>query len=223
MPSPWHSARVTLPPPLATIASLNASLTLAIFDAQSATDWVPTKPAATKAQFTGHPAEIMRGLAKGEELTAVDVGASGGVAFELEGKSGKLDVHRLDDGTLVLVAPSHAWWIDPAHHGAHATEVDALFAEVLDGVSDATEVGELELTSGKLAAVYLWLKKVGAARDLAATVPSGGALSFGDGYGENHGGLVVDLGPGRYQLSRHEIAAPWDADQSLVAMYLVRA
>lgn len=214
---------MTLQPPIGTIASLNASLTLAIFDAQSATDWVPTKPAATKAQFTGHPAEIMRGLAKGEELTAIDVGSSSGVAFELEGKSGKLDAYRLDDGTLALVAPSHAWWIDPAHHGAHAAEVDALFAEVLSGVSDATEVGELELTSGKLAAVYLWLKKVGAARDLAATVPSGGALSFGDGYGENHGGLVVDLGPGRYQLLRHEIAAPWDADQSLVAMYLVRA
>jgi len=215
---------MTLPPPIGTIASLNASLTIAVFDAQSANDWIPTKPAATKAQFSGHPAEIMRGLSKGEEIVAIDVGASSGYAFELEGKSGRLDVYRLDVGTLALVAPPRAWWIDPAHHGDHAEEVDALFVDVIGaaGVSEATEVGELELASGKLAAVYMWLKKVGAARDLAATVSSGGALAFGDGYGDGDGGLIVDLGPGRYQLLRHEVAAPWDADQSLVAMYLVR-
>ena len=66
-------------------ASLNASHTIAVFDAQAATDWIPTKPAATKAQISGHPAEIMRGLSKGEEITAIDVGASSGYAFELEG------------------------------------------------------------------------------------------------------------------------------------------
>ncbi len=203
--------------PIGSIASLNASLTVAIFDARSATDWVPTKPAATKAQFTGTPAEIMRGLAKGEEMTAVDVGASSGFAFELEGKSGKIDAHRLADGTLALVAPPRAWWQD--------AQADALFAEILggSGVEEATEVGELELPSGKLAVVYLWLKKVGSARDLAVTVPSGGALEFGDGYGEGSGGLIVDLPPGRYRLLRHEVTAPWDADQALVAMYLAPA
>lgn len=202
---------------IGSIASLNASLTVAMFDARSATDWVPTKPAATKAQFTGTPAEIMRGLAKGEEMTAVDVGASSGFAFELEGKSGKIDAHRLADGTLALVAPPRAWW--------PTADADALFDEVLGagGVEEANEVGELELSSGKLAIVYLWLKKVGAARDLAATVPSGGALEFGDGYGEGNGGLIVDLPPGRYRLLRHEVAAPWDADQALVAMYLAPA
>lgn len=177
--------------PIGTIASLNASLTISIFDARSAADWVPTKPAATKAQFTGTPAEIMRGLAKGEELTAVDVGASGGFAFELEGKSGKLDAYRISADTLALVGPARTWWEAPG--------ADALFAEILDpkALDAATEVGELELTSGKLAVVYLWLKKVGAARDLAATVPSGGALAFGDGYGEGNGGLIVDLRPAR--------------------------
>jgi hypothetical protein len=204
-------------PPIGSIASLNASLIVAIFDARSATDWVPTKPAATKAQFTGHPAEIMRGLAQGPELTAVDVGASSGFAFELEGKSGKLEAYRLADGTLALVAPPRAWW--------QAAEADTLFAELLGpgGVDEATEVGELELASGKLAVVYLWLKKVGAARELAATVPSGGALAFGDGYGDGNGGLIVDLPPGRYRLLRHEIEAPWDATQALVAMYLAGA
>ncbi len=203
--------------PIGTIASLNASLTVAIFDARSATDWVPTKPAATKAQFTGTPAEIMRGLAKGEEMTAVDVGASSGFAFELEGKSGKIDAYRLADGTIALVAPPRAWW--------EASEADGLFDDVLGpgGVDEATEVGELELPSGKLAIVYLWLKKVGAARDLAATVPSGGALAFGDGYGDGNGGLIIDLAAGRYRLLRHEVAAPWDEDQALVAMYLVSA
>jgi hypothetical protein len=109
----------------------------------------------------------MRGLSKGEEVTAVDVGASSGYAFEREGTSGRLEAYRLADGTLALVAPPHAWWIDPEHHGGHAGEVDALFAEVIGagGVAEATEVGELDLTSGKLAVVYLWLKKVGAARD----------------------------------------------------------
>ena len=34
------------PQPIGTIASLNASLTM--FDAANATDWVPTKPAATR-------------------------------------------------------------------------------------------------------------------------------------------------------------------------------
>lgn len=200
--------------PIGSIASLNASLTVAVFDARSATDWVPTKPAATKAQFTGTPAEIMRGLAKGEEMTAVDVGASSGFAFELEGKSGKLDAYRLGDGSLALVAPARSWW--------QAPEADALFDEVPAGVDEATEVGELELVSGKLAVVYLWLKNVGAARDLAATVPSGGALELGDGYGDANGGLIVDLPPGRYRLLRHEIAAPWDADLALVVMYLAR-
>jgi len=219
-PADATNALVTLPDqPIGSIASVNASLTIAVFDARSATDWVPTKPAATKAQFTGTPAEIMRGLSKGEELTAIDVGASSGFAFELEGTSGRIDAYRVDDTTLVLVAPPRAWWLE--HHADHAADMDALFTEVLGGVGDATEAGQLELASGKLLAVYMWLKKVGAARDLAATVPAGGALSFGDGYGEN-GGLIVDLGPGSYTMSRGEIAAPWDADQSLVAMYLVR-
>jgi hypothetical protein len=215
---------MTSRPPIGSIASQNASLTIALFDALTATEWVPTKPAATKAQFTGHPAEIMRGLSKGEEFTAIDVGASSGYAFELEGKSGRLDAYRLDDGTLVLVAPPRAWWIDPANHGDHAEDVDALFAEVISvgAVDEATEVGRLELPSGKLAAVYIWLKRVGVARDLAATVPSGAAVAFGDGYDEGNGGLIVDVPPGRYRLLHGNVAARWDEDQSLVAVYLVR-
>ncbi len=210
--------------PIGSLASLNASLTIAVFDAQTATEWVPTKPAATKAQFTGHPAEIMRGLSKGEEVTAIDVGASSGFAFELEGKSGQLEAYRLADGTLALVAPPRSWWSDPAHHGDHADDVGALFAEVLGAaaIAEATELGQLEVRSGKLAAVYLWMKQVGAARELAARVPSGGALAFGDGYGEGNSGLIVDIGAGRYRMLRGELAAPWDGDQSLVAMYLVR-
>lgn len=210
--------------PIGSLASLNASLIIAVFDAQTATEWVPTKPAATKAQFTGHPAEIMRGLSKGEEVAAIDVGASSGFAFELEGKSGQLEAYRLANGTIALVAPPRSWWNDPAHHGDHADDVGALFAEVLgaSAIDEAIEVGQLEVRSGKLAAVYVWMKKVGAARDLAATVPSGGALAFGDGYGEGNSGLIVDIGAGRYLLMRHEVAAPWDGDQPLVAMYLVR-
>jgi len=208
-----------MPTPIGSIASQTASLTIAVFDASAAAEWVATKPAATKAQFTGHPAEVMRGLAKGEEVAAVDVGASSGFAFELEGKSGKIDAYRTD-AALVLVAPPRAWWIE--HHADHAEAIDALFDKLLGAVADANEVGELELTSGKLVAVYMWLKKVGAARELATTVPSGGAIEFGDGYGEGNGGLIVDLGRGRYRLARHEIAAPWDEAQLLVAMYVVR-
>ncbi|HEX7704232.1 MAG TPA: hypothetical protein VF403_25995 [Kofleriaceae bacterium] len=208
-----------MPTPIGSIASQTASLTIAVFDAAAAAEWVPTKPAATKAQFTGHPAEVMRGLAKGEEVAAVDVGASSGFAFELEGKSGRIDAYRTD-AALVLVAPPRAWWIE--HHADHAEAIDTLFDKLLGDVDDANEVGELELTSGKLVAVYMWLKKVGAARELATTVPSGGAIEFGDGYGEGNGGLIVDLGPGRYRLARHEIAAPWDEAQLLVAMYVVR-
>ena len=211
--------------PFASIASVNASLTIVVFDAQSATEWIPTKPAATKAQFTGHPAEIMRGLSKGEDHAAIDIGTSSGYAFELEGKSGRIDAYRLDDGTLALVAPPRAWWIDASHNADRIAAVDALFAGALgvDAVNDASEVGELELTSGKLAAVYLWHKKVGAARELATTVPAGGAMSFGDGYGDGNGGLVVDLGAGRHRLLRGEVAAPWDATRSLIAMYIVPA
>ncbi|MCE9571782.1 MAG: hypothetical protein K8W52_01365 [Deltaproteobacteria bacterium] len=205
--------------PIGTIASLNTALTLVVFDARSATDWIPTRPAATKAQFTGHPAEVMRGLAKGDDATAIDVGTSGGFAFELEGKSGRIEAYRLDDGGVALIAPPRAWWKD-----AEPAAVDALFAQLLgaDGVEEATELGELELASGKLALVYLWFKKIGAARDLALTVPAGGALGFGDGYGEGQG-LIVDLPPGTYRLSRHEELAPWDATLALVAMYLVPA
>ncbi len=210
-------------PPIGTIVSVNASLTIVVFDAASAADWIPTKPAATKAQFTGHPAEIMRGLGKGEEFATVDVGVSSGYAFELEGKSGQIEVYRLDDGVLALIAPPRVWWLDPARHGEHAAEVDALFAAITGAVEDATEIGPLELRSGKLAAVYLWHKKVGSARDLATTVPAGGALAFGDGYGDGNNGLIVDVGAGAYVLSRQEMAAPWDADQLLVAMFLVPA
>lgn len=192
---------------IGSISSLNASLVVAVFDARSATDWVPTKPAATKAQFTGHPAEVMRGLAKGEEATPIDVGGSSGFAFELEGKSGKLEAYRLDDGTLALIAPPRA------------SRQDAeLFDEMLASTGDATEIGELELTSGKLAIVYLWHKRVGAAGDLA--VPAGGAVELADGYGEGNGGLVVDLGAGTYRLLRRELSS--SDDGMLVAMYFSR-
>jgi len=202
------------------MASQTASLTIVVFDASAATEWVPTRPAATKAQFTGTPAEVMRGLAKGEDFTAVDVGRSSGFAFELEGKSGRLEAYRLADGTLALVAPPRDWWLEAAHPAA---AVDQLFDDVLGAaaIEDATEIGELELTSGKLAAVYVWHKKVGAARELATTVPAGGALAFGDGYGGAMGGLIVDLSAGRYALTRRELAAPWAPDQALVAVYLV--
>ncbi|MEO8844279.1 MAG: hypothetical protein ABI591_10005 [Kofleriaceae bacterium] len=208
-----------MPTPIGSIASQTASLTIAVFDASAAAEWVPTKPAATKAQFTGHPAEVMRGLAKGEEVAAVDVGASSGFAFELEGRSGRIDAYRAGTG-LVLVAPPRAWWLE--HHAEHAGALDAWFDELLAAVDDANEVGELELTSGKLLAVYMWLKKVGAARELATALPAGGAVELGDGYGDGNGGLIVDLGPGRYRLARHELAAPWANDQSVVAMYIVR-
>ncbi len=211
---------MTSPQPIGTIVSLNASLTVAVFDASTATEWVPTKPAATKAQFTGHPAEIMRGLSKGEDFTSVDVGASSGYAFELEGKSGRIDAYRMANG-LALVAPPRAWWLE--QHPDHADAIDALFTQVIAAAAaDAADVGELELPSGKLAAVYLWLKKVGAARELAATMPGGGAVAFGDGYGEGNGGLIVDVGAGTYLVSRHEVAAPWDDGQALIAMYIVR-
>ncbi len=202
--------------PIGTLVSSTASLTLVVFDAAAATDWIPTKPAATKAQFTGHPAEVMRGLGKGEEVAAVDVGASSGFAFELEGKSGQVEVYRIAGG-LALVAPPRAWW--EAHHPG---DLDALFGELLDASDDASELGELELGSGKLAAVYLWHKKVGAAQALAAALAPDAAQTFGDGYSEGDGGLVVDVGPGAYRLARHELAAPWADDQVVVAMYLTR-
>jgi hypothetical protein len=200
--------------PIGTLVSTTASLTLVVFDAASAADWVPTKAAATKAQFTGHPAEIMRGLAKGEEVAAVDVGASGGFAFELEGKSGRIEVYRVAGG-LALVAPPRAW----LRERTPGADVDALFAEALGAADEATELGELELTSGKLAAVYLWHKKVGAAQGLAAALAPGTAQAFGDGYGDGDGGLVIDVGPGTYRLARHEVTRD---DHTLVAMFLTR-
>ncbi len=204
--------------PIATLVSPTSSLTIVVFDAAAATEWVPTKPAANKAQFTGHPAEVMRGLAKGDDATTVDVGSSSGFAFELEGKSGRIEAYRTVDAPLVLVAPPRTWWGE--HHTAHTDELDALFADALGAGADATEVGEIELTSGKLLAAYMWLKKMGAARDLAASLPSGGVASFGDGYGDGDGALIVDLGAGRFQLARKETAAPWDDEQVLVTMFL---
>lgn len=161
---------------LGTISSLNASLTVAVFDARSADAWIPTKAAANKAQFTGHPAEILRGLGKGEELTQIDVGSSTGVAFELEGTSGKLDVHCVADG-IAFAAPG--------------TAVEELVED------QATELGEIEIASGRLAAVYIWLPGVNEARDLA--VASGAAASFGEG-----GGVVIDLAPGRYRVLHND-------------------
>ena len=193
--------------PIATIASQTASLTVAVFDAASATDWIHTKAAATKAQFTGTPAQIMRGLGKGEEVAQVDVGPSAGWAFELEGKSGRMELYRLDATTLALVAPPRATWTE--------ANADAIFAAALsiDAIDDADEIGEVELDSGKLAAVYIWHKKVGAARELAAQLPAGGAATFGDGYGDGDGGLVVDVGKGTYALRKRE-------EDGLAVMYV---
>ncbi len=202
--------------PLAVISSQTASLTVAVFDASTAKDWVHTKAAATKAQFTGHPAEIMRGLGKGEDVAPIDVGASNGFAFELEGTSGKIGLYRIDDRTLALVAPPRAAW--PA---ANAAEVDALFAEALTtaAIDEAAEVGELELTSGRLAAVYIWNHKVGMAQGL---VPDGGAVTFGDGYGEDSG-FVVEAGAGAHRMLKRELTAPWDDALALTVMYVVRS
>ncbi len=184
--------------PLAIISSQTASLTVAVFDASTATDWVHTKAAATKAQFTGHPAEIMRGLGKGEDVAPVDIGASNGFAFELEGASGKIAIYRIDDRTIALVAPP-----------------DAVVAEALtaDGIAEAVEVGELEVTSGRLAAVYIWHKKVGAAQ--ATIVAPSGATTFGDGYGEGDGGAVIEVGSGTHRLYKREL-------DELVVMYIAR-
>lgn len=183
---------------LGTITSPTASLILVLIDAAAAPSWVPTKPAANKAQFTGHPAEVMRGLATGDDVTPIDVGPNGGFAFELEGKSGRIDVVRTPAAPLVLVAPPRAWWAE--HHGEH--DLDALFTTALAAHDEATEVGELELTSGQLLAAYLWLEAIGSP-------------------GER--GLIVELGAGRYRLARHETPAPWDDEQVLVTMFLLPA
>ena len=210
---------MTAPHRIGSIASTNASLIVAVFDASTASAWEPTAAmAATKAQFTGHPAQILRGLGQGAELTEIDVGTSTGFAFELEARTGALEVYR-DGDTLMLVAPPRVWWHEPANHGAHADEVAALFDEVVSarGASDATEHGEITLPSGKLAIVYIWLRTIGAAQELANRVPPGAAMALGDA----RGGLVVDLPPGRYRLRRREVAAPWADDQALFAAYLV--
>ncbi|HEY4178034.1 MAG TPA: hypothetical protein VGM90_14405 [Kofleriaceae bacterium] len=182
--------------PIATIASRTSSLTVALFDASTASDWVPSKAAANKAQFTGHPAEILRGLAKGEDIAAIDVGASSGVAFELEGKSGRIEVYRVDDSTIALVAPPRSWWQQPA------AEVDALFAEAL--APDEGDETDLEVPSGKLAIVYMWLDDVGAAVS-----------------GKSDGCAVIEVGAGTHRLHKREIESPWD--QPLVVMYIARA
>ncbi|CAN5649339.1 hypothetical protein BH11MYX1_BH11MYX1_21500 [soil metagenome] len=198
--------------PLAVISSQTASLTVAVFDASTATEWVHTKPAATKAQFTGHPAEVMRGLGKGEEVATIDVGASNGFAFELEGTSGKIAIYRIDERTIALVAPPRMAWSDP--------RADDLFAEALhpDAIDAADELGELELASNRLAAVYIWNHKVGAAQSIA---PDGGATTFGDGYGEASG-VVVDVGAGTHRMMKREVVASWDASRSLTVMYFAR-
>ncbi|HEY0255769.1 MAG TPA: hypothetical protein VGC41_29780, partial [Kofleriaceae bacterium] len=136
-----------------------------------------------------HPAEIMRGLGKGEDIVAVDVGASAGFAFELEGESGKLEVYEVDGG-FALVAPPRAWWAE--HHADHEDENAALFDDIEN--VDGELLGELDLTSGQLAIVYLWDHNVA----------------------EN--ATVIDARAGMYQLKKRTIEAPWGT--SLVVMYV---
>lgn len=196
---------------LAAIASRTQSLTVAAFDAAAAGAWVPTRPAANKAQFTGHPAEVLRGLGTGAELCAIDVGPAAGVAFELEGASGRLEVHRVDAETLVLVAPPPGWW------QARGEDAAALFAELLaPGAHEAAdELGALELGSDALAIVYVWHPGVAAAAGLAAGLAAGGVARLAE-----DAGVVVAVGAGRYRVARREVAGASDA--ALVAMYLSR-
>ncbi len=197
--------------PIASIASQSASLTIAVFDASAADRWVPAKPAEPTTQVSGHPAEIIRGLANGEHATPIDVGPSTGYAFELEGTSGKIELYRSGD-SLVLVAPPRGWWRD--NHPDQA--VDELFTAALESAEDASEVGSLELTSGKLLAVYMWMQNVASAHVL--DVPNGGSVELSD-----RAGVVIDLGVGTYQLARHELDADWDEAAKLVAMYVMPA
>jgi hypothetical protein len=152
---------------IATITSKTSSLTVAVFDASALPAWVPSKAAANKAQFTGHPSEILRGLSKGDDSTPIDVGAASGLAFELEGKSGQIEVHRVDERTIALVGPPG---IDAAELGDPDLEDDGI---------------EIDVPSGQLAVIYIWIEST---------------KSLGDA------GAIIDIGAGMHQLFRREVA-----------------
>ncbi len=195
--------------PIASIDSQTTSLTVAVFDASSAGQWVPAREADPAPHNTGHPWEIISGLARNEHATPIDVGPAVGLAFELEGTSGKIELYRSGE-SLVLVAPPRGWWQE--NHPDE--EFDNLFTAALESAEDATDVGALELSSGKLLAVYMWMQNVDAARVL--DVPNGGAVELSD-----RAGVVVDLGVGTYRVARHELEAEWDDSAKLVAMYVI--
>lgn len=191
---------------IGTIRSVNASLTIALLDASFAAAWEPADPAAAKkGELTGHPEQIMAGIRRGDAATRLDVGQGKGVAFDLEGGCGALDVYRVAEDKLVLVEPGHDWFADPDNHGDQADAIEALFSTILAGdvPEDAEELATLDVPSGTLAAMYMWHQDVRAAKTAAERLAPGLAAAVPDANGPT--GLVAAMRPGTYRVLRASV------------------
>ena len=209
------------PRPIGKVASINASLTVALLDAALAKSWEGTDPAlAAKGTFTGHPEKILSGIKNGEDAMLFDVGGGKALALELEGQTGEWDVYRVGEKKLVFVEPPYDWFTDPSNHGDAVAEVDALFAKIVADVlpEETEEIATLAVPSGKLAVVYMWHLDVPSASGVAETLKLGGAAEAGDENGQT--GFVASLPPGKYRVLR----APVDhGELEAVAAYVVPA
>lgn len=210
------------PRPVGQIASVNGSLTFALLDADATAAWEATDPATSaRGQFSGHPRKIMDAISQGEAAASLTVGGATAIALELEGMTGVCDVYRLADDRLAFVEPPREWFDDPDNYGSQKEDVSDLFDELLadELPDDASSVGTLEVTSGKLAAVYMWHLNVPSAKAAAAKLPDGVAsAAVKDRNGES--GFVATLPPGTYRVHVASVATD---DLEAVAAYVVPA
>lgn len=202
--------------PVAQIASINASLTLVLLDAELANAWEPMDAEPDGDDVGGHPQRVIE-LVSNDEVRhgALDVGAGKALVVTLEGASGMADVYKLADGTLAFVEPPRDWWEDEDNYGAKATEIGKLFDDALGGSAKTTPIGKLSVGSGRLVAFDSNV-------DLAPVARLAKKLGAGDikGFGDDDDGVVAAIAPGTYAVSRFETTPKWAEDQPFVVAYV---
>lgn len=206
--------------PLATIAAVNASLELVLLDADLLPAWEPLDEDTDGEDLGGHPQKVVEMLEEDEEFVSgpLAVGKGKALVLTLEGATGEAEIRQLADGTFAFVEPPRSWWDDEDNFGDKASEVKALFEDVLGPAPKAgkeKKVGKVSVRSGKLVA-FDANADVAPAENAAKKVSEGKVVEVG----RDDGGVVLGVPPGEYIVARRVVTPKWSDDQPLVVAFL---